>query len=146
MIFFFILLFVCQSELTEFFSQNSPSLPQNSVRLSEFSSPKQYSRNSIPPVSYIPGKLVDEYCRGINYRSVQNDYRQTFSLRAIYRYRSARPEELISITETDLWECQQNISHYRYRFSLELQLLSITDTDFGLEMHLLCNHFGYNGM
>ena len=30
---------------------NSPSLPQNSVRLSEFSSPKQYSRNSIPPVS-----------------------------------------------------------------------------------------------
>ena len=34
------------------FSQNSPSLPQNSVRLSEFSSPKQYSQNSIPPVSY----------------------------------------------------------------------------------------------
>ena len=33
------------------FSQNSPSLPQNSVRLSEFSSPKQYCRNSIPPVS-----------------------------------------------------------------------------------------------
>ena len=30
------------------FSQSSPSLPQNSVRLSEFSSPKQYSRNSIP--------------------------------------------------------------------------------------------------
>ena len=30
-------------ELTEF------SLPQNSVRLSEFSSPKQFSRNSIPP-------------------------------------------------------------------------------------------------
>ena len=30
-------------------SQNSPSLLQNSVRLSEFSSPKQYSRNSIPP-------------------------------------------------------------------------------------------------
>ena len=32
-------------------SQNSPSLPRNSVRLSEFSSPKQCSRNSIPPVS-----------------------------------------------------------------------------------------------
>ena len=31
------------------FSQNSPSLPQNSVRLSEFTSPKQYSRNSVPP-------------------------------------------------------------------------------------------------
>ena len=32
--------------------QNSPSLPQKPVRLSEFSSPKQYSRNSTPPVSY----------------------------------------------------------------------------------------------
>ena len=42
----------CQNELTELFLQNSPSLPQNSVRLSEFSPPKQYSRNSIPPVSY----------------------------------------------------------------------------------------------
>ena len=34
-----------------FFSQNSLSSPQNSVRLSEFSSPKQYSRKSIPPDS-----------------------------------------------------------------------------------------------
>ena len=41
---------VCQSKLTELFA-NSPTLPQNSVRLSEFSSPKQRSRNSIPPVS-----------------------------------------------------------------------------------------------
>ena len=32
-------------------TQNSPSSPQNSVRLSELSSLKQYSRNSIPPVS-----------------------------------------------------------------------------------------------
>ena len=39
------------------FSQNSPSLPQNSVRLSEFSPPKQYSRNSIPPVSYFGGRF-----------------------------------------------------------------------------------------
>ena len=52
------------SELSEFLSayylcakanspsvlQKSPSLPQNSVRLSEFSSPKQYSRNSIETV------------------------------------------------------------------------------------------------
>ena len=30
------------------FSQNSPSLPQNSVRLSEFFSPKEFSRNNIP--------------------------------------------------------------------------------------------------
>ena len=33
--------------------------------------------------------------------------------------------------ETDLWKCQQKISHYRYRFSLEVQLISITDTDLG---------------
>ena len=45
------LLFVCQSKLTEF-SQSSPSLPYNLMTLSKFSSPKQYSRNSIPPVSY----------------------------------------------------------------------------------------------
>ena len=70
------------------------------------------------------------------YRSIQNDYRQTSCLRAInsnYRCRIALPEELISITETDLWEFQQKISHYRYRFSPEFQFISVTDTDFGLE-------------
>ena len=41
------LLFVCQSELTEFFAE----LTEFAVKLSEFSSPKEYSRNSIPPVS-----------------------------------------------------------------------------------------------
>ena len=35
-----------------------------------------------------------------------------------YRYRIVPPEDLISITETDLWECQHKISHYKYRFSL----------------------------
>ena len=50
-----------------------------------------------------------------------------------YRYRIALPEELISITETDLWEFQQKISRYRYRFSLEFQLISIADTDFRLK-------------
>ena len=44
-------LFVCKATSPSF-SQNSPSLPPNSVRLSEFSSPKRYSRNSIPAVSY----------------------------------------------------------------------------------------------
>ena len=62
-----------------------------------------------------------------------------------YRYRIALPEELISITERDLWEFQQKISHCRYRFSLEFQLISITDTDFGLKTNEFCNHFGYNG-
>ena len=62
-----------------------------------------------------------------------------------YRYRIVLPEELISITETDLWECQQKISRYKYRFSLELQLILLTDTDFGLETNKFCNHFGYNG-
>ena len=42
-----------------------------------------------------------------------------------YRYRIALPEELIAITETDLWELQQEIFHYRYRFSLEFQFISI---------------------
>ena len=44
--------YLCNKANSPSFSQNSPSLPQNSVRLSEFSCPKQYSRNSIPPVSY----------------------------------------------------------------------------------------------
>ena len=43
--------YLCAKANTPSFSKNSPSLPQNSVRLSEFSSLKQYSRNSIPPVS-----------------------------------------------------------------------------------------------
>ena len=42
--------YVCQSEAS--FSQNSPSSAQTSVRLSELSAPKQYSRNSIPPLFY----------------------------------------------------------------------------------------------
>ena len=47
------------------------------------------------------------------HRSVQNVYRQTFSLRAIkpsYRCRIVMPEELISITETDVSECWLKIS------------------------------------
>ena len=41
------------------------------------------------------------------YRSIQNNYRETCFLMAMnsnYRYRIVLPEELISITETDLWE------------------------------------------
>ena len=40
--------YLCAKANSPRFAQNSPSLPQNSVRLSEFLSPKQYSRNSIP--------------------------------------------------------------------------------------------------
>ena len=40
--------YLCSKANSPSVSQNSPSLPQNSVRLSEFSSLKQYSRNSIP--------------------------------------------------------------------------------------------------
>ena len=43
--------YLCAKANSPSFSQNSPSLPQNLVRLSEFPSPKQCSRNSIPPVS-----------------------------------------------------------------------------------------------
>ena len=49
------------------------------------------------------------------------------------RCRIPLAEKLISITQTDLWEFQQEISRYRYRFSLEFQFVSVTDTDFGLE-------------
>ena len=83
----------------------------------------------------------------LGYRSIQIDYRQTFFLRTIYcnyRYRIVLPEELISITETDLWECLQKISRYRYIFSLEFQLIGITDTDFGLKTNWFCSHLGYN--
>ena len=53
-----------------------------------------------------------------------------------YRYRIELPEELISITETDLWEFQQKISHYRYRFSLEVHIISITHTEAQSELIL----------
>ena len=43
----FSLLFVCKGELTEFFAEPT----EFASKLSEFPSPKQYSRNSIPPVS-----------------------------------------------------------------------------------------------
>ena len=43
--------YLCAKANSPSFSQNSLSLPQNSVRLSEFSRPKQYSRNSLLPVS-----------------------------------------------------------------------------------------------
>ena len=41
------------------------------------------------------------------------------------RYRIVLPEELLSITGTDLWKCRQKVSHCRYRVLLELELLSI---------------------
>ena len=43
------LLFVCQTELTEFFAE----LTEFAAELSEFSLLKQYSRNSIPLVSFL---------------------------------------------------------------------------------------------
>ena len=47
----------------------------------------------------------------------------------------------MSITNTDLCECQQKTSHYRYRFFLESQLISITDTDLGPETNSFCDPF-----
>ena len=49
---------ICVPKRTHRFRQNSPSLPQNSVRLSEFSPPTQYPRNSILPVSYFLGEQL----------------------------------------------------------------------------------------
>ena len=70
------------------------------------------------------------------YRSIQIDFRQRLFLGALicnYRYRIALREESVSITETDLREFQQKISHCGHRFPLEFLLSSITDTDFGLK-------------
>ena len=61
------------------------------------------------------------------------------------RCRIVLRKESTSITETDLWECRQTISHYRYRSSLEIQFVSMTDADFGLETNEFCNNFGCNG-
>ena len=47
---------MCQSELTEFFAELTEffaELTEFAPKLSEFSSPKQYSGNSIPPVSEV---------------------------------------------------------------------------------------------
>ena len=61
-------------------------------------------------------------------------------------YCDGRPgPAFVSITQTDLWECWQNISHCGYRFSLEFQVISFTDTDFGLESSYFFNHLSYNG-
>ena len=80
-------------------------------------------------------------------RSLQNDYRRTCLLKAMNskcRYRNMLPENFISITETDLWEWWQKISHYRYILFFSFQVVSITDTDFGLKMNRFFNNFGYN--
>ena len=65
---------MCQSGLTKFFLQNSPSLPQNSVRLSEFSPTKQYSGNSIPPVSYssVPNNMRPVEVRYVHIASLKS--------------------------------------------------------------------------
>ena len=44
---------ICVTKRTHFFFTELTEFAQNSVRLSEFSPPKQYSRNSIPPHPYI---------------------------------------------------------------------------------------------
>ena len=56
------------------------------------------------------------------------------------------PEELISITETDLWKRQQKSLITDTDSVFEFQVISITDTDFGSETNLFCNQFGYNGI
>ena len=69
------------------------------------------------------------FCSGMPLRKVHESTFLEFGLpgplliNSNYRYRITLPEELICITETDLWEFQQKISHYRYRFSLEFQFI-----------------------
>ena len=47
--------YLCSKVNSPSFWQNSPSLPKK--KPSEFSPPKQYSRNSIPPVPYFEGQV-----------------------------------------------------------------------------------------
>ena len=56
--------YLCDKADSPSSSQNSPSLPQDSLRLSEFSSPKQNCRNSIPPVSYSRRKMTSSSHQG----------------------------------------------------------------------------------
>ena len=61
--------------------------------------------------------------RASKYLSIQINYRQTFFLgenNSNYRYRIVLPEELISITQTNLWKSPQKVSHWRYRFFLDI--------------------------
>ena len=53
---------------------------------------------------------------------IQNNYRQTFTLRAIdfqLQIQDCVASRLSFVTDTDLWEYWQRISHYSYRISLE---------------------------
>ena len=61
-----------------------------------------------------------------------------------YRYRIVLPEEVISIAETDLWECQQKISHCRHRFSLEPKQFPSQIQIMGLKRMNSVKYFGYN--
>ena len=82
------------------------------------------------------------------YRSIQNQYRQTFILRASnsnYRYRIVLPEEDSFITETDLWECWQRSSHCRCKFSLEVKIIPLQMQTLGSILPEVCNHVDYNG-
>ena len=71
------------------------------------------------------------------YRSIQNDYRQTFFPRAIHfelqiHNRAARRINFHYRSVGMLAE----IPHCRHRFCLEFQFISITDTDFVLKMNI----------
>ena len=65
------------------------------------------------------------------YRSIQNDYRQTFSgeINFNYRYRIELSEEFSSIEGTDLWEFQQKFLITDTDSLLNSQLISIADTE-----------------
>ena len=54
------------------------------------------------------------------------------------------PEEVIVITETDVWEYWQRVSNCWCRFSIEILVIAITDTDFGRETSEFCHDVGYN--
>ena len=55
------------------------------------------------------------------YHTIQSDYRHTFfweiHLNFQLQMQNRVARRVTAIIETDLWACQQSISHYIYRFS-----------------------------
>ena len=85
---------------------------------------KALSSHSWVAFRLIPQSHFWSFSSHFNYRSIQIDCRQTFfrgTLRSNCRYRIVLPEQLFSITYTDLWKCLQKISDCGCRFSLEFQ-------------------------
>ena len=129
--------------------QNSPSLPKNSVRLSEFSSPKQYSRNSILPVSYFCCLLSWKTNMGNTSRTVLGhhpkigaDWTWMMARRKLTDYRSSQIitgslvilEKLFPQNYSYRYrlEARMNSFNFHYRYRLGVRSHCFTSIDYQL--------------